>query len=57
MSADPEISCPPIRSQLSAHPDLRVSVGSELHCPAGNGANKLESIEHSLEYMTGGTSL
>jgi hypothetical protein len=27
MSADPEISCPPIRSQLSAHPDLRVSVG------------------------------
>jgi hypothetical protein len=30
MSADPEISCPPIRSQLSAHPDLRVSVGSGL---------------------------
>jgi hypothetical protein len=27
MSADPEISCPPTRSQLSAHPDLRVSVG------------------------------
>jgi hypothetical protein len=28
MSADPEISCPPTRSQLSAHPDLRVSVGT-----------------------------
>ena len=27
MSADPEISCPPTRSQLSAHPDLPASVG------------------------------
>lgn len=36
MSADPEISCPHTRSQLSAHPDLPVSAGSlgdvpELH--------------------------
>ena len=29
MSMGPETSCPPIRSQLSAHPDLPVSAGTE----------------------------
>ena len=28
MSMGPEISCPPIRSQLSAYPDLPVSAGN-----------------------------